>query len=400
MKNFQDSDLQKLTRLELYEIAKDLQVPGRSGLTKVQLINAIVEIQQLKEVIEQAKPVRKTSYSHRKAEAAPDQGTPDKTSRARKEPAASKKATLRASPKDSTSEPFGLSTDANSVEDCPLPVTSAIQPQSAPGAWLAEPAKVPRGYGDTRIVLQARDPHWAHCYWEISPSVKNRLQKELGDSVYFQSRLCLRVHDVTDVAFNGTNAHSFSDIPIVDEADNWYLHLEIPDRSFLVDLGLVTPDGRFLLIVRSNNIRTPRDHPSDLVDPNWEVDESHFDQLLRLSGGMLTGQSSGGLVQARQPELELSSGVLSSWSSPGGGYCSTAEKVFRLEVHTELIVYGSTDPSACVTVQGHPVKLRPDGTFTLRFALPDGSQEIPVRALNHDGDLERTITPIVTKRTV
>lgn len=75
-------------------------------------------------------------------------------------------------------------------------------------------------------------------------------------------------------------------------------------------------------------------------------------------------------------------------------------KTFWLQVYTELIVYGATEPDAAVTVQGHPIQLRPDGTFTLRFALPDGEQVIPVHAVNADGDMERTITPIVTKRTV
>jgi hypothetical protein len=43
--------------------------------------------------------------------------------------------------------------------------------------------------------------------------------------------------------------------------------------------------------------------------------------------------------------------------------------------------------------------LRPDGTFTLRFALPDGEQILRVHAVNKDGDMERTITPVVTRKT-
>ena len=34
-----------------------------------------------------------------------------------------------------------------------------------------------------------------------------------------------------------------------------------------------------------------------------------------------------------------------------------AEKAFWLQVHTELILYGATEPDATVTVQGQPVKL-------------------------------------------
>ena len=56
-------------------------------------------------------------------------------------------------------------------------------------------------------------------------------------------------------------------------------------------------------------------------------------------------------------------------------------------------------PDARVTVQGRPVKLRPDGSFTMRFFLPDGEQVLEVHATNRDGDIERKITPIVNKRT-
>jgi hypothetical protein len=50
-------------------------------------------------------------------------------------------------------------------------------------------------------------------------------------------------------------------------------------------------------------------------------------------------------------------------------------------------------------VQGRAIKLRPDGTFSLRFALPDGKQVIPVKAVSSDNEEERTITPIVNKET-
>ena len=68
-------------------------------------------------------------------------------------------------------------------------------------------------------------------------------------------------------------------------------------------------------------------------------------------------------------------------------------------VNTELIVYGATEPDAKVFVQGKPVHLRSDGTFTLRFALPDGKQVIPVKGISADNLEERTITPIVTRET-
>jgi hypothetical protein len=75
------------------------------------------------------------------------------------------------------------------------------------------------------------------------------------------------------------------------------------------------------------------------------------------------------------------------------------ERKFWLWVDCELIVYGATEPDAKVTVQGRPIALRQDGTFTLRFALPDGKQVIPVKAVSADDIEERTITPIVSRET-
>ena len=50
-------------------------------------------------------------------------------------------------------------------------------------------------------------------------------------------------------------------------------------------------------------------------------------------------------------------------------------------------------------IQGKPKQLNPDGTFSARFALPDGKQVIPVNSTSSDGIDSITITPIVEKET-
>ena len=70
-----------------------------------------------------------------------------------------------------------------------------------------------------------------------------------------------------------------------------------------------------------------------------------------------------------------------------------------MKVDCELIVYGATEPDAKVTVQGKAIKLRPDGTFSLRFFLPDGEQVIGVRGESADGCEERVISPAVKRKT-
>jgi uncharacterized protein len=62
-----------------------------------------------------------------------------------------------------------------------------------------------------------------------------------------------------------------------------------------------------------------------------------------------------------------------------------AKKEFWFKVNAELIIYGSTEPDARVSIGGRPIRLRPDGTFSYRFALPDGAYELPVIAIAQDG---------------
>ncbi len=63
-----------------------------------------------------------------------------------------------------------------------------------------------------------------------------------------------------------------------------------------------------------------------------------------------------------------------------------AAKGFWFNVNAELIIYGATEPNAKVTLGGHEIKLRSDGTFSFRFALPDGKYDLPAVAVSADGD--------------
>jgi hypothetical protein len=52
-----------------------------------------------------------------------------------------------------------------------------------------------------------------------------------------------------------------------------------------------------------------------------------------------------------------------------------------------------------VTLHGEPVKLRPDGTFTVRYSLPNCRQVIPAVAASGDGVEQRTIILAVERNT-
>ncbi|MGE5557134.1 MAG: DUF4912 domain-containing protein [Bacillota bacterium] len=257
--------------------------------------------------------------------------------------------------------------------------------------------EVPDKYDETKLVIMARDPYWIFSYWEISRHDQQELIRKYG--AWYNRPLIMRVYDITDIHFNGYNAHRFFDVQLNYQTNSWYIHVGEPDRSYCCEIGFLSDQNAFVAIARSNTVNTPRDRISHMIDEEWMVVEEDFQKLFRLAGGMQIGQSSLEMMERfkKRLESEISSGAISSISSPAK--LVERERKFWLVVHTELIVYGATEPDAAVTIQGKPVELRDDGTFSVRFALPDGQQYIPVSATSAD-DIDRiTITPHITKTT-
>ena len=258
--------------------------------------------------------------------------------------------------------------------------------------------ELPVSYGKDKIALQIRDTHWLHTYWEVTGQTFERLKHQLGIA-FNGARMNLRVYDVSHIVFNGTNAHRFFDLD-VGYANSWYVETA-PGRSWCVDIGLLLASGEFIKIARSNIVYTPLDGPSSITDEEWMIPEEMFARLYGMGFGFGRTSPVGKAWQERMKQA-LFSGAL---ASPGmASMASPVKKVpkqrkFWFWVNTELIVYGGTEPDAKVTVQGKEIPLRPDGTFSLRFALPDGKQVIPCKAVAADKLEEQTITPIVTRET-
>jgi len=153
-------------------------------------------------------------------------------------------------------------------------------------AALRSSDKLPAGYGEDRITLMARDPSLTYAYWEATPE---RLVKERS---WFgmEAALVVRIYDITGVQFDGRNAVGYFDQDVNEHVGSWYFETGRPGHSFCADLGMRSPEGRFLTLARSNYITMPRDGVSDVIDEEWMLADEEFWQLYGFPDGISSPQ--------------------------------------------------------------------------------------------------------------
>jgi len=350
-------ELGQMKKPELKDMAKDAGLKVTSRMTKAQIISALT--------------LHYTAKEAGKAAARVARKKPTKTKQPKAETASKTLSRMKAKTQN-TAKP-------------------AVQTTATSG-------EISTHYDESRVVLMIRDPHWIHAYWELAERSLSQARDYFGPR-WSTTKHILRVYDITGTNLDDKENLSSFDVAIDPEGSNWYVNVPSADRNYCIEIGILGTGGDFFSLARSNAIRPPRSDVSDVVDEKWARKEEDFEEVYTLSGAHQIGIGS---LEAREQlaqrfEEELASGLVSSMAS------AAPEMVhgrgFRFVVDAELILYGATEPDATVTIQGTPVKLRPDGTFTLRYALPNGRQFIPAVAISADGIEERTITLSITRRT-
>ena len=275
----------------------------------------------------------------------------------------------------------------------PVPAPVIVPPVVEKRTYQEMPRELPDNYGDNQIYLIVRDPYWIYAYWEIQEDHQQDNLKKLGGK--WESVVSvIRIYDTTEQGKTPT----FTDVVLQNMMKCWYINTQ-PNHSYYVEIGLLHRDGRFICLARSNDVTTPRSGMSEIVDDQWmSVD---FDKMYALSGGFQVGKSSEQLRKLMEERFKNAitsgsgAGAVSSLSSP----VKIQKRGFHFWLECELIIYGGTEPDAKVTMQGRPVQLRPDGTFTFRYGLPDGKYTFDCHAESSDGIEERVITPIIGRTT-
>ena len=300
---------------------------------------------------------------------------------------------------------------------------------------------LPDGYGESRIVLMPRDPQWAYAYWDLPNEHKEGLRRQGGD------KLAVRFYDVTDINLDNQSPHSLQQYECDEMAREWYLPVPVRDRDYVVEIGYISNEGRWLLLARSSPVHIPPVYPSDWIEDHFiTVDWSEslrgktLMQLVPPSKGMaadsnaiyedvfamaqsaeaqrVAGSLFGSMHQV--PEQAVSSYIfpsgvgmgavptvsgltMSGVGMSGVGFSASAPPIrprqFWLVADAELIVYGATEPDATVTIGGRHIKLNSDGTFRFQMSFQDGLIDYPIVAVAADGEQTRSVHMHFTRET-
>ena len=285
-------------------------------------------------------------------------------------------------------------------------------------------------------MLVPRDPHWLCAQWDASPDQIHRL-----NTLPKEVLPALRV-------FAGPGVKTLTRrVPVVVSKGgrgSWFVEVDRSRETYAAEIGYEDSAGSWVCLAGSPHVSTPPEaaaHETGSSEAAYEVMTIPPDAPLPPLVGPAAEQpvlttadvsSSATMPPATSPEPTLATGVPTAVSVPavsvgslmeafGGpavserpsslqrpfgplpqeeGLSSAAlapearppARDFWLNLNVELVVYGQTAPDAKLAVAGRPVRLRADGSFSLRFALPDGTYELGVEAVSREGDEQRGAT--------
>ncbi len=250
-----------------------------------------------------------------------------------------------------------------------------------------------------RLVVMVRDSYWLHAYWELGRKSIERAKVALGQ-YWHAAKPILRVCELLREGVTTSTRQPVRDIEIHGGVNNWYIDVYDPPKSYQLDIGYLTAAGKFFCLARSNVVTTPPAALGEAVDRNWSDTSEDFERIFALSGGFDQPEAHADLKELLEERLQRPIGdPVTVQFGPGAAGHPANESGFEFQVDTELIVHGVTRPDAHVTLRGEPVRLRSDGSFAVRFNLPDRRHVLPMVASSRDGAEQRTIVLAVDRNT-
>jgi hypothetical protein len=258
--------------------------------------------------------------------------------------------------------------------------------------------KKPREVKD-RVALMVRDAFWLHAHWRLTRRTVSRAQAALAEQ-WHTARPVLRLLEVNGGPTTSTAERVVRDIEIHGGVNNWYIDVKDSPKSFRVEVGYLSASGRFFSLGRSNIVTTPRPGECDVLEEDWSQLADDYDRIYAMSGGLQDTNAGSDLQELFEEQLHRPMGAPAP-AKYGAGASRAVRKNndFEFKVDADVIIYGVTKPDSYVTLAGEPVKLRNDGSFTVRMAMPDQRQILPVVAQSSDGIEQRTTVLSINRNT-
>jgi len=117
-----------------------------------------------------------------------------------------------------------------------------------------EDAQIPSSYSRDFVVIHPVNPYWVYVMWDLSEWTARSI------SDHSSKKLLVRVSDITNIIYDGMNAHRFKEASVSADAGNWYFQVDFPDADYIAEIGYYI-GGNFNSVLKSRIARTPRNSP-------------------------------------------------------------------------------------------------------------------------------------------
>lgn len=269
-----------------------------------------------------------------------------------------------------------------------------------PGAKNGIQIQTTEGASD-RLVLLVRDPYWLHAFWELSAKTLKRAEVAMGHFWHSASPV-LRLYRVFSDGSGSPKRQPIRDIRIHGGVNNWYIEVSNPPSKFQVELGYLSREQKFYPLLSSGAVETPQRQivdELDKLDGNWRGVADDLGRIFKLSGGDSANHE---LKQVFEDKLQrpMSDTMLSRYrASRQGALGEKTRRNFTFGIDADVIIHGQTDPSVQVTIRNEPIKINPDGSFSVRFSLPEKRHVFSIEAEGSDGVEKQRVVLTVERNT-
>ncbi len=159
---------------------------------------------------------------------------------------------------------------SHTQESYTLEASEELTPELSPDFEVSEDltsTPVQLSFATSVLHVMSRCPKSLYVYW-------NFVQGEFPMQNFLEhyppgSRAILRLYELADQRTGTDNIRHAFDTPIDLSTDNIYLHVPYPNVSYFLELGVLTPDGMFIVWLRSKDVAMPRESISPIIDPAW-----------------------------------------------------------------------------------------------------------------------------------